>query len=186
MKNGVNVKDQTGFVYFVRAGSDGPVKIGFTANVEKRISELQTGCPHKLVLLRSVERDDAREHESELHEKLAHLRIDNSEWFRWHPDLQATIEDTVPKQRVLIDDRPEIRTDASGYWSPTRFHSDPMVNAVLNVAAQLAVLANATNGLLYGLKYSKSEGMSLAESIEVAGKSVAAGIESLAGEIRDK
>jgi hypothetical protein len=48
-------------------------------------------------------------------------------------------------------------------WSPSKFHDDAMVNAVLNVAAQLSVLASATNRLLYGLKYGKNEGLSVAE-----------------------
>lgn len=56
------------------------------------------------------------------------------------------------------------------YWAPNSFHDDPMVNAVLNVAAQTSVLASATNELLYGLKYGKETGMSIAEAIEVGAK----------------
>ena len=51
-------------------------------------------------------------------------------------------------------------------YKPTEYHKDPMVNAVLNVACQIAALAHATDGLLYGLKYSKTTGMSVAESLE--------------------
>lgn len=57
-------------------------------------------------------------------------------------------------------------------WEPEKFHKDPMVDAVYNVAAELNYLARATNGLLYGLKYSSGDGMSIAEAIEVAGKNI--------------
>lgn len=58
-------------------------------------------------------------------------------------------------------------------FEPDQYHADPMVNAVLNVAAALRALAQSTDGLLYGLKYSKGDGMSVAEAIEVAGKAQA-------------
>jgi microcystin degradation protein MlrC len=71
-------------------------------------------------------------------------------------------------------------------WSPSKFHKDPMVNAVLNVAAQLSVLASATNGLLYGLKYGKKEGLSVAEALEAASKNVAHGLESVAESLANR
>jgi hypothetical protein len=58
-------------------------------------------------------------------------------------------------------------------WEPEDYSDDPHVNAMLNIAKSIADLAKATDGLLYGLKYSKGDGMSVAEAIEVAGKSVA-------------
>ncbi len=78
-------------------------------------------------------------------------------------------------------------------WEPESHHKDPMVNAVLNMAEQISRLADATNGLLYGLKYSKENGMSIAESIEKAGEIIAAripdftfdGVESAISEIAD-
>lgn len=69
-----------------------------------------------------------------------------------------------------------------GCWSPSAFDPDPLVNAVLNVAAQVAVQAAATNELLLGLKYGKKEGLSIAEAIEVAGKGVSAAIEMITRE----
>lgn len=61
-------------------------------------------------------------------------------------------------------------------WKPKDFADDPMVNAVLNVAAAIEHLASATNGLFYGLKYSKDQGTSIAEAIENAGAKIAAAI----------
>jgi len=61
-------------------------------------------------------------------------------------------------------------------FEPEEYHTDPMVNAVLNVAEQLARLATVTNKLLYGLKYSEGEGLSIAEAIEVGSQAVAVAI----------
>lgn len=81
---------------------------------------------------------------------------------------------------------PSIGTGPRDTWEPTKFHDDPLANAVLNVAAQLAVLARATDGLLYGLKYSKGKGMSIAEAIEVASQNVATAIDGIASSVADK
>lgn len=64
-------------------------------------------------------------------------------------------------------------------WEPKDLHSDPMVSAVLNVAASLSELALATDRLLYGLKYSGKEGMSIAEAIQVSGKKIATALASI-------
>lgn len=91
----------TAFVYFVQAGPGGPIKIGFAANVEKRIAELQTGCPHKLSLLATENSEDARGREAELHEQFAALRIDRSEWFRWSPELGEAIVEAARRTRSV-------------------------------------------------------------------------------------
>jgi hypothetical protein len=49
---------------------------------------------------------------------------------------------------------------------PDDYNADPTANAIMNVAAAIDRLAQAVNSLLYGLKYSKGEGMSIAEAIE--------------------
>lgn len=58
-------------------------------------------------------------------------------------------------------------------WEPGEYDADPMTNAVLNVARELAGLSAATRGLLYGMKYSKDQGTSIAEAIENAGTAIA-------------
>lgn len=182
------------FVYFIQAGANGPVKIGFADNVKKRLGELQTGCPHRLALLATIEHNDARSEESKYHERFSHLRIDKSEWFNWSVDLADAIA-AIKRQTVLpngikliqtIDGQGCVDTDVREHWEPAALSSDPMVNAVLNVAAQLASLAKATSGLLYGLKYSKNDGMSIAEAMEVASKNISEGLESLANTLHDK
>lgn len=94
-------------------------------------------------------------------------------------------------------------------WRPGKFSDDPIVNAILNVAAEinghseatrraahelsnfgtdedgngvtdaLNNCAKAIDGILYGLKYGKSEGMSISESIEVVGRKISDAISIL-------
>lgn len=74
------------WTYFVRCGTDGPVKIGVASNVSRRVQELQIGSPEPLRLLaqtRSVT-------EVEAHRRWAILRL-SGEWFESSPDLLAWI-----------------------------------------------------------------------------------------------
>jgi hypothetical protein len=75
-------------VYFARAGSDGPVKIGYVAgDVRRRLTALQAGCPHRLVLLRTCDGD--RSTEGWFHRRFASLRIDR-EWFAFDAEMLTT------------------------------------------------------------------------------------------------
>ncbi len=65
-------------VYFVVA--DGAIKIGFSANVSKRMAQLQTGAACKLKLLAIYPGAD-RSIEKRLHETFADFRLEG-EWFR--------------------------------------------------------------------------------------------------------
>lgn len=71
-------------------------------------------------------------------------------------------------------------------WEPGQYHKDPAVNAILNVARSIQHLADATNGLLYGLKYSKGEGMSLAEALEMGLKDIASAVSDVASATREE
>jgi hypothetical protein len=80
-------KARTGtYVYF--AACDGFVKIGIAKNVEKRLRELQIGCPHKLDLIGLVE--GGREIEAAYHKRFRKLRA-SGEWFRLAPPLTDEI-----------------------------------------------------------------------------------------------
>lgn len=75
-------------VYFIRQGSDGPIKIGFTTDSHARIASMQTSNPIALTLLLEVPGDE--ELEQRLHEEFSHLRI-RGEWFEPGADLLAFI-----------------------------------------------------------------------------------------------
>lgn len=61
-------------------------------------------------------------------------------------------------------------------WEPAEYVKDPTANAILNVAAGLFAVSSSIDGLLYALKFSKGEGMSVAEAIEKASENIAEGL----------
>ena len=72
------------WVYFIRAGTSGPIKIGKAQNVRVRLSTLQTSTAVPLHVLGIVA--GGRDRERELHEQFAHLRL-RGEWFVPEPEL---------------------------------------------------------------------------------------------------
>ncbi len=77
-------------VYFIRAGKDGPVKIGWSKNVNSRISSIQTSNHGDIVLLRSIECDKIGE--SIFHYFFCDNRI-RGEWFEYDERmLDITLE----------------------------------------------------------------------------------------------
>lgn len=72
-------------IYFAQADGTDLVKIGYTGgDPAKRIGELQTGCPYKLVLLASIEGNEQRE--ARWHKDFAADRV-SGEWFKLTPRL---------------------------------------------------------------------------------------------------
>ena len=71
-------------VYFIRAGEDGPVKIGTAENPRGRLHTLKNAHYEELRLIRVVEGD--RHLEMRIHERFQHLRI-RLEWFRYDPAM---------------------------------------------------------------------------------------------------
>ena len=68
-----------GTLYILKAEGTDAVKIGFTSlDLSKRVRDLQTGCPHDLKLVASIE--GTKGQESEIHETLRDYRI-RGEWY---------------------------------------------------------------------------------------------------------
>jgi hypothetical protein len=80
-----------GLVYFVQSGSDGPIKIGWSRDVSRRVAELQTANAHVLVLLGTVA--GTMEDEAAFHARFAHLRME-AEWFCNSPEIHAFLRDS--------------------------------------------------------------------------------------------
>lgn len=76
-------------VYFIQRGLDGPVKIGVTVDVRRRIEELQVGSAEELRLL--VALPGTPEDESLLHKRFAAFHI-RGEWFHPSAELLGWIE----------------------------------------------------------------------------------------------
>jgi hypothetical protein len=65
-----------------------PIKIGYSKNVRRRMSQLQTGSPYKLSLMgkiRTQGRSADQILERALHERYASRRLDVGEWFHLEP-----------------------------------------------------------------------------------------------------
>lgn len=83
----INIKNMTlndidnlkGKIYFIQAGDNGAIKIGYTDNIEKRLRQLQTGNPYKLKLLKII--NGTYELEKSIHKMFVNDRLEG-EWFR--------------------------------------------------------------------------------------------------------
>lgn len=85
-------KERDGVVYFVQAGPGGPIKVGWTQDVDRRISELQTANAKKLVLLGTV--SGTMETEASLHARFSHLRLE-AEWFRDSAEIHTFLRENA-------------------------------------------------------------------------------------------
>lgn len=77
-------RDGAGKVYFVRAGTLGPIKIGFASDVRKRLRALQTASAQQLRIIGTI--DGQLRDEAAMHKQWAHLRM-GGEWFRAEDEL---------------------------------------------------------------------------------------------------
>jgi hypothetical protein len=85
-------------VYFIRAGEDGPVKIGTADNVPVRMNALQNAHYEPLILVRQLTGN--RHLEMRVHQRFRHLRI-RREWFRFDPAMLT--EDFYTLETPVID-----------------------------------------------------------------------------------
>lgn len=67
-------------IYFVQAHGGGAIKIGYAANVLRRVTGLQTSHEKPLRVIRVMDGD--KKAERAVHDRFAHLRIRNSETLR--------------------------------------------------------------------------------------------------------
>ncbi len=75
-----------GFVYFIgRADGEGLVKIGYSADPQRRLGDLQTGSPVELAIIDTV--PGSEDFEQELHARLSANRR-HGEWFERHAALE--------------------------------------------------------------------------------------------------
>ena len=83
-------------IYFIQAGEDGPIKIGFTNQpIKKRLSELQTGNPYKLKVLFVYKGHTVTE--IRLHWLHRHHCI-RGEWFKNVEEIHTEIRSLKAKQ----------------------------------------------------------------------------------------
>lgn len=102
-------KPKTGYIYVIGAAGMQAVKIGYAANVEARLSGLQTGSPFPLTVLWQQMVSDAKSAEDALHKRFRDKRI-RGEWFDLGPDAVRIVREAcntvapVPFSRRFTSD----------------------------------------------------------------------------------
>lgn len=92
---------ELGSVYFIQAGEDGPVKIGWTgAAIAKRLGALQPGNWLDLRIIGSIP-NQIIDTEAAWHERFAEHRI-RSEWFAPAPELLTAIAEASAAEPMAI------------------------------------------------------------------------------------
>lgn len=90
-----------GTLYFIQAGSAGPIKIGFTTgDYAKRLATLQVGNAEELVSLAALE--NYPDTEKDWHIRFADLRI-RGEWFLPARKLTTAVSEAVATHRPPAD-----------------------------------------------------------------------------------
>ncbi len=87
-------------IYFMQPVGGGPVKIGFSDDVDKRREQLERHYGRPLALLATMPGDMGIEYE--IHRRFSHLRFGRTEQFRPASDLMAFIG-----RPLLVDPNPE-------------------------------------------------------------------------------
>lgn len=86
-------------VYFIQSAGSGLVKIGFTRDIEKRFSALQTGSGNRLLLLRYI--DGGLRTERWLHRHYASNRV-RGEWFKFCETMLTIVPpDELPEVKQI-------------------------------------------------------------------------------------
>jgi DNA-binding transcriptional regulator YdaS (Cro superfamily) len=105
-------------VYFVQAGEAGPIKIGYAADVSRRLTKMQADCPIKLRIVSTIPAG-SRVTEKALHSSLSpHLIF--GEWFEPAGPVTAAAEAAEPwvgrprKRRTKADHGLEAAVAAAG------------------------------------------------------------------------
>lgn len=156
----------TGVVYFA-GSSDSPIKVGYTINLDKRISAIKTAAPTPVKLLTSVPGN--RKTESYFHARLRPHRL-QGEWFTPHSEVLDLISkvqasgillvpeefrspsNSVPRHRA--DDRSADIIESVRTWfqflaEPLPF-GEPMEKTLRRVAAHSDVSYRSLKAVWYG------------------------------------
>lgn len=83
-------------IYFARAGSDGPVKIGWSKNVTSRIAFIQPTMPIAINILRVIDAEPWVERW--FHQRFSHLRL-MGEWFTFDAAMLMLVQ---PTERPIL------------------------------------------------------------------------------------
>lgn len=89
-------------IYFIQAGTDGPIKIGYVkGDIRKRLSQLQTSNPEELKCIGYMEGGRYEENRTHARFESAHLR---GEWFSPTDELLLHIRNCAPLNDITLYD----------------------------------------------------------------------------------
>jgi len=94
------------YVYFIRAGNNGPIKIGVAVNVESRMETLQTGNHLELRIVTKIKCDsrlDAYGKENKFHRLFAKKRL-RGEWFKGDIRINQIFELNESERQSMEND----------------------------------------------------------------------------------
>lgn len=97
-----------GVVYFIGPSIAGPVKIGFTRDLDKRLGQIQIGSPSRVHVLAVLE--GTRRMERYLHWAFERAR-GNGEWFDVTPELRLLINLVFTSAQRGNDYRPQAQSE---------------------------------------------------------------------------
>lgn len=86
-------------IYFVRAAEGGPIKIGITDDLGRRMAHLRCGRSEDLIVLATM--PGGRAEERKLHRRFASSRR-RGEWFDPTPDLLALVAEAIEQGHVPV------------------------------------------------------------------------------------
>jgi hypothetical protein len=113
-----------GWLYFLQAGDDGPIKIGCAVNVFERARYLQCGHYEELFILGLLDGDQSQE--DRLHRMFAHLNI-RGEWFQPGGELK----EFVSSQTMIHWEREYLYFASKRLWKfPDAIEIDEAVEVV--------------------------------------------------------
>jgi hypothetical protein len=126
-------------VYMIRAGEDGPMKIGKANDPVARCRELQTASHQRLFLMRTL--DGASQVEQWLHGKFADRRI-MGEWFSYCPDMLVIQPPHFDEMKPSARRRPGALAD---YLFSKRIKLHEFANKIGQTASSVSRLASGVN-----------------------------------------
>jgi hypothetical protein len=131
-------------VYFVQAVDGGPIKIGHSVDVERRIGQLEADFKRKLAVLAVI--PGGRIQEREIHDRFSHLRLGKTEQFRPAQDLLDFIG-----RPLLVSVNPELveamDSEPSG-CSAVRIRSDVAAKARIAASYEGESITDLLSNLL--------------------------------------
>lgn len=87
----------SGFIYFIQGIDGGPVKIGWTQDLDKRKRQLQVGSPVRLSIVAKI--PGTKEDELKLHSRFGGINS-HGEWFYPRKELIAFVDEVYPEHKM--------------------------------------------------------------------------------------